>query len=185
MSSLQIETGKHKGKRIKLPAEGLVIGRGESAGLRIASGEISREHCRLVPEGDGFRITDLGSSNGTLVDGTPITEPTLAGPGTRVTVGPASFVVVGASGAVARPKRRAASPNVRKAAKKDEATDDEIDQWLAESVPEEEKRPPGEDTKIMRADGRSESPLKPTRHFDSVAEEAADIIRRHHEAQEV
>ena len=191
MPSLQIDSGKHKGKRLKLPAEGTVIGRGDEADLRIASGEISRLHCRIEPKGDHVLVTDLGSSNGTLVDGSPIVEPTLAGAGARLTIGPVIFVVAGpgrspASGGT-KARRKTAVPRLAKSKsadpKTEAATDDDIDSWLTEDVPD--KAEPGEDTHILRRDDRPEKPKPPTRTFDSVAEEAADIIRRHFESQEV
>ena len=176
MPSLQIESGKHRGKRVRVPEEGVVVGRGEEAGLRIASGEISREHCRLQPDGVALVVTDLGSSNGTLVNGTPIAEPTECRPGDRITIGPVAFSVAGP----AKARKKPPAPNVRKASKPDRATDDEIDQWLSEDVPE----PAGaaEDTHILKRDDRPALP-PPTRTFESVAEEAADIIRRHTEAK--
>lgn len=186
MPSLQIESGKHKGKRIKLPADGAVIGRGEEASLRIASGEISREHCRLVPDGNGFTVTDLGSSNGTFINGTPISVPTPAGPGDKLVVGPITFTVVGvgsaaASSATRKPAKKGTSPRVKKPSKPDGASDADVNRWLAEDVPD--ATDDAADTHIINRGSLDLKPKEPTRTFDSVAEEAADIIRRHREAQ--
>lgn len=46
-----------------------VIGRDSSNEIAIASGAISRHHCQLEKAGDEFVLTDLGSSNGTIVNG--------------------------------------------------------------------------------------------------------------------
>jgi transcriptional regulator with PAS, ATPase and Fis domain len=53
-----------------LPDEGVItIGRGQDADLRLTEEGISRRHARLemLPGGAGFRLTDLGSRNGTRV----------------------------------------------------------------------------------------------------------------------
>jgi pSer/pThr/pTyr-binding forkhead associated (FHA) protein len=69
-----------------------VIGRREDCDLRIPLGEISRKHCRLVRDGDTFRLEDLGSSNGTFHNGQRVQEVAL-GPGDSVQVGPIVFVL--------------------------------------------------------------------------------------------
>jgi two-component system, NtrC family, response regulator AtoC len=58
----------------RLPSSGeVVIGRSESAELRLDDGSVSRRHARLVLEGDGAILTDLGSHNGTYVNRIRIT----------------------------------------------------------------------------------------------------------------
>jgi pSer/pThr/pTyr-binding forkhead associated (FHA) protein len=69
-----------------------VIGRREDCDLRIPVGDVSRKHCRLVRTDDGIRIEDLGSSNGTYVNGQRIQESELNA-GDQVGVGPVQFVV--------------------------------------------------------------------------------------------
>ena len=56
-----------------LPPSGeVIIGRSESAGLRLEDAMVSRRHARLVLDGDAITITDLGSSSGTRVNDVPI-----------------------------------------------------------------------------------------------------------------
>lgn len=50
----------------------LVIGRGDECDLRVADGDISRRHCRIEREPEGYFIVDLGSRNGTVLDGARI-----------------------------------------------------------------------------------------------------------------
>src|ERR1041384_847569 len=58
----------------RLPSSGeVVIGRSETADLRIDERSVSRQHARLVIEADGVTITDLGSHNGTYVNKVRIT----------------------------------------------------------------------------------------------------------------
>jgi pSer/pThr/pTyr-binding forkhead associated (FHA) protein len=75
-----------------LAKEVTVIGRKEDCDLRIPLSEISRRHCKLVKTGMGLRVEDMGSSNGTLVNGQRVNEIDLE-PGDRLTVGSMSFVV--------------------------------------------------------------------------------------------
>ena len=72
---------------LKLPS---VIGRGREAGLTIAHPMISRRHCEIF-ESDGLlMVRDLGSLNGTVIDGRRIKEAPLP-PDGEFTVGPLTF----------------------------------------------------------------------------------------------
>lgn len=69
-----------------------VVGRREDCDLRIPLGEVSRKHCRLVRDGDTLRLEDLGSSNGTFLNGQRVQESVLQ-PGDSVQIGPVIFVL--------------------------------------------------------------------------------------------
>ena len=69
-----------------------VIGRREDCDLMIPLGEVSRKHCRLVRDGDLLKIEDLGSANGTFLNGQRVQESLLA-PGDTIQVGPVVFVL--------------------------------------------------------------------------------------------
>lgn len=64
----------------------LVIGR-DCDGLILADQRVSRRHTSFEPIDDKLQVNDLGSSNGTTVNGTVIVEPVLAGPGDLVSIG--------------------------------------------------------------------------------------------------
>jgi class 3 adenylate cyclase len=60
----------------------------EGETIVIADSQVSRRHVAVQPESDGsVLVSDLGSSNGTTVDGARIEEPTLAAPGSVVRIG--------------------------------------------------------------------------------------------------
>jgi pSer/pThr/pTyr-binding forkhead associated (FHA) protein len=54
--------------------EEVVIGRGIECDVVIKDAKASRKHCKLVRKDDGFLLEDLGSKNGTFVDGKRISE---------------------------------------------------------------------------------------------------------------
>ena len=64
-----------------------VIGRADDAAIRLDSGGVSRHHARIVVSGDEARVEDLGSKNGTFVDGKPVTETRLLKDGDEIRVG--------------------------------------------------------------------------------------------------
>jgi MoxR-like ATPase len=72
MAKLIFTKGVFAGNEIELPEAALIVGRTDEANLVIEDGEISSRHAELQPEGDGWRITDLDSSNGTALNGSRI-----------------------------------------------------------------------------------------------------------------
>ena len=74
--SLEIERGPRVGaKRMLAPPESmLVIGRGDEAGWVILDGDLSKAHAEIRRGWDGVRVIDLGSKNGTKVDGVAIRD---------------------------------------------------------------------------------------------------------------
>jgi len=53
----------------------LVVGRGKDRGLVLDSPAVSRQHARLQVQGSGVTVEDLGSANGTLLNGRRIERP--------------------------------------------------------------------------------------------------------------
>ncbi|NLF99479.1 MAG: FHA domain-containing protein, partial [Lentisphaerae bacterium] len=62
--------------RFELPPGLYTIGRGEACKIRLRHPEVSERHALLTLRETGITIEDLHSSNGTVVDGRPIQEPT-------------------------------------------------------------------------------------------------------------
>lgn len=57
---------------IQLQNETTELGRDDSCAIRLRDQLVSRRHARIVREGQNFRIDDVGSINGTFVDGVPV-----------------------------------------------------------------------------------------------------------------
>ena len=64
-----------------------MIGRAGDAAIRIDSGGVSRHHARIVVSGNQACVEDLGSKNGTFVDGKPVTSTCLLMDGHEIRVG--------------------------------------------------------------------------------------------------
>jgi transcriptional regulator with GAF, ATPase, and Fis domain len=67
-------SGPLEGTIFPLTEADITIGRGPSNSICIADPLLSRQHCRVIREGDLFTLHDLGSSNGTFVNGVPVKE---------------------------------------------------------------------------------------------------------------
>ncbi len=75
-----------------LNEERTVLGRRQDCHLRIPTRDVSRQHCELLKKPGGLHAKDLGSSNGTFVNGKRIAEAQLK-PGDRLRVGPVTFAI--------------------------------------------------------------------------------------------
>jgi predicted component of type VI protein secretion system len=80
-----VRSGPRSGERIELIDE-LVVGR-ENADLTVHDEEVSRRHLALRPHEDGVELEDLGSTNGTFVDGARLAAVVVVSTGARVTLG--------------------------------------------------------------------------------------------------
>lgn len=69
-----------------------IIGRRQDCHLRIPTRDVSRRHCEISYDDREVVVRDLGSSNGTFVNGKRIAETKLK-PGDRLSIGPVTFVV--------------------------------------------------------------------------------------------
>lgn len=91
---LRIANGKSNVRKVRIQSD-TVIGRSPECQLKVASNQISRRHCQIVIRDTIVAIKDLGSANGTFVNGRqvpPEVEIPLT-PGTRVMLGPLQFTV--------------------------------------------------------------------------------------------
>jgi pSer/pThr/pTyr-binding forkhead associated (FHA) protein len=72
----------------------ILIGRGSHCDVMIRDAKASREHCRLTAGEAGFMLEDLGSKNGTYVDGQKIEGPTKLLPSQTFKIGDTIFYLV-------------------------------------------------------------------------------------------
>ena len=93
MARLRVVSGPNAGLTVDVDEE-VVIGR-EDSDLAIDDEEMSRRHAVVRRHANRLQVEDLGSTNGTFVDGTRIAEPTLLGGGAEIKVGTTLLVVEG------------------------------------------------------------------------------------------
>ncbi|MCZ6464033.1 MAG: FHA domain-containing protein [Proteobacteria bacterium] len=68
-ATLLVKSGFYAGLEVTVDRDWVVIGRGRSADVVIAEPTISRAHAAIGFDERGFFVQDLGSTNGTLVNG--------------------------------------------------------------------------------------------------------------------
>jgi len=66
---LRVHKGPEPGKIFELTSVSITIGRDPMADITINDPEVSRQHARLIGTISGYRIQDLGSTNGTFIEG--------------------------------------------------------------------------------------------------------------------
>jgi sigma-B regulation protein RsbU (phosphoserine phosphatase) len=85
---LQIESADNQIRRVTLDEESYSLGRAHTNQLCYPEdASLSRNHLLVEKDGDGWSVSDLGSKNGTLVNGTRITGKHRLNPGDRLTAG--------------------------------------------------------------------------------------------------
>ena len=90
-SRIVITGGAKEGLQLDLPEEFLSIGRASDSGLIIRDDYTSTNHARLLRTEKGWILEDLDSTNGTLLDGSRVTTPTLVPLNIPITVGTTTF----------------------------------------------------------------------------------------------
>ncbi len=100
MLTLLVLQGPDKGRRFELPDAATLIGR-ESRQLPLTDNTVSRRHAELHPVGNGWILKDLGSSNGTYVNGIRVDNTYALKLGDQMRVG-RTILVYGAQPGVSR-----------------------------------------------------------------------------------
>lgn len=90
---LQRVTGSGKAEAVPVAKPAFVLGRGTDCDLRVAVADVSRRHCAVSVEDHSVLVQDLGSSNGTFVNGDRVSQARLS-PGDVLTVANVCFVLI-------------------------------------------------------------------------------------------
>lgn len=89
---LQIVSGVRRGLNVPLhDGKPLVVGR-KRGDLILDDPLVSGSHCRILGKDEGFVLQDLGSTNGTMVDGRMVREAALK-PGSEITIGASKMIL--------------------------------------------------------------------------------------------
>ena len=144
---LKVTSGGHAGKEIAITKKRFVIGRGDDCQLRPQSDMVSRRHCEIRVEDGAISVRDLGSRNGTIVNGKVIEGPCELKMGDHLKVGPLDFEVIidhtlgGAKRPQVKSVQEAAARTAETAGKKEGGFDeDDVSSWLTEEDEAERAR---------------------------------------------
>lgn len=93
MASLLFTAGPHATTVLPLTVGAVTFGRLASCDVQLRDARVSREHCRLWfdPVARRYMLADLGSANGTLVDGERLVHERVLRGGEHVTLGRTTF----------------------------------------------------------------------------------------------
>src|SRR3954447_24447874 len=93
MPELSILTPDGKATPVKLTGQRMTLGRSGANELSFPEDNgLSRQHLVLEEDGDGWRVVDVGSKNGTVVNGERINCPTRLKPGDQIVAGHLTLV---------------------------------------------------------------------------------------------
>jgi pSer/pThr/pTyr-binding forkhead associated (FHA) protein len=86
-TAVAIVEGGNKGELVSLDNAPLLIGRGNDAAIRLDDDYVSTRHARIGSSGEQWYVEDLGSTNGTYVGSSRISQPTAISLGTQIRIG--------------------------------------------------------------------------------------------------
>ena len=80
------------GRQYQIAHARTVIGRGSEADITVDDGSISRRHIEIGWDGRRAQVRDLGSTNGSSLNGRALSQPTVLNPGDTITLGHTTVV---------------------------------------------------------------------------------------------
>ena len=92
--NLSVERGPKELRGVNMPVHGpVIVGRSPGADIVIGNGYVSGRHARFSLMGQNLFVEDLGSMNGTFVNGRPVEDPVALKDRDVVTIGDVAFRV--------------------------------------------------------------------------------------------
>ncbi|MGH2857633.1 MAG: FhaA domain-containing protein [Solirubrobacteraceae bacterium] len=76
-----------EGRRLVVGSEGVTLGRSRRCEIVVDDANVSRTHAEVRPRGGGWVLSDLGSTNGTRLNGRRLDQPEKLEPGDRIELG--------------------------------------------------------------------------------------------------
>ena len=75
------------GKRMMVGPAGVTLGRSRQCDVVLDDPNVSRQHAEIRPRGGSWVLTDLGSTNGSSINGRRIDGPEVVKPGDELEIG--------------------------------------------------------------------------------------------------
>ncbi len=173
---LRVLQGSQAGREVPIPVAEFLIGRGEECHLRPRSDAISRRHCVIVVNDKQVVLRDLGSKNGSYVNGQRVDGTCVLQPGDQLHVGPLQFelVIEHTLGGAKRPAAR----DVKEVAARTAAApsqDLDIARWLEEDDDTDTSRAvAAPETRQYRIDDTANVATMETQAGQPIGDEVAD-----------
>lgn len=115
-ASLRVTSGADAGKTARLAPLPFVVGRKKGASLQLQDEDLSNEHCMVVEDQGVLHLVDLGSTNGTFLDGERLRGRAQLRPGVTIRLGAGlTLEVVGPGGAKPSARKASAEGSARSA----------------------------------------------------------------------
>jgi len=136
---LKVLKGSKAGAKIAVKKDEFLIGRSPNCNLCVGSTSISRKHCLIKRSGSEVTIQDLGSRNGTLINGKKISEETALSSGDEITIGTLHFMVTISHGISnqKKPQVKSVAGAVQRSADSSSGStiikEEDITKWLLET----------------------------------------------------
>lgn len=133
---LKVIGGKNDGREIKISVPKFIIGRGEDAHLRPSSDLVSRNHCAICINNGKVTVEDMGSRNGTFINGDQIESIHIVQVGDTLRVGRLQFelIVDHAQPGAKKPKVENVIEAATRTRNKGNSIEDSITDWLVEDL---------------------------------------------------
>lgn len=91
-ATLVVRQGSQAGMSFPITGNQMLIGREEGLDIILQDPEASRRHSRVSWQANQYVIEDMGSTNGTFVNGVQITTPQILNPGDSIGIGQTALV---------------------------------------------------------------------------------------------
>ena len=153
---LKVLRGASAGKELAIRGPKFVIGRSEKCHLRPHSDAVSREHCAFIVTDDSVALQDMGSRNGTYLNGERLEGTQELNLGDHIQIGPLEFEVT-----VTRPKRVEQKVSTSRASE-GSSVDGMINDWLDEADSKAENKKVHGQTRQYRFDDAERSAMEDT-----------------------
>ncbi len=101
---LQVVRGRSAATTLRLAPGVTSVGRHDDCLIRIKSSQVSRKHCELFEVDGKLQVRDLGSANGTYVNGKRISGSKQINPGDELTVGSVTLRIATSTASGAPPE---------------------------------------------------------------------------------
>jgi pSer/pThr/pTyr-binding forkhead associated (FHA) protein len=132
--TLKVLEGAKVGAKISIKKAEFTIGRSQSCSLCAGSSAVSRQHCMISRDESKVTVRDMGSRNGTLVNGEKIEGTVELATGDEITVGPLKFLLTISTSlnSVKKPEVKSVAEAVVRTASTPTGSigDDDITKWL-------------------------------------------------------